>query len=332
MKRISKELSDQVDDLLINTECALYVDDALAGLNSERMRTDSNLPDIKTLLHTKVPTIHYVPIKLRYKWSELFSDVITDCFEDRNTELNWRKIFGLSKCILPASNRGGQKYRRNDNQLILERTNRWNHGDFGRLWNEACSLNQSKRSNDTNSEGIIKLAKNVCFQGQYGRAAKVLASDGFAPIHKATLDSLKKSRPTEEKPIVVHNFSSQADQFSEKNVLEQLRSNSRFTAAGSSKMFPEHLLHGVQCNASDQSQIDSRVLTKLVNISCRGELPEFVSQALCSASLSALLKKKSGILPIADGEVLRRLIAKCLAKEANLGAEELFQSLQLLSA
>ena len=71
-----------------------------------------------------------------------------------------------------------------------------------------------------------------------------------------------------------------------------------------------------------------RVLTKLVNISCRWELPEFVSQALCSASLSALLKKKGGIRPIAV-EVLRRLIAKCLAKEAKLEAKELFQSQQL---
>ena len=93
-------------------------------------------------------------------------------------------------------------------------------------------------------------------------------------------------------------------------------------------MFPEYLLHAVQSTASDQSQVTLRVLTKLVNISCRGELPEFVSQALCSASLSALLKKKGGILPIAV-EVLRRLIAKCLAKEANLEAKELFQSLQL---
>ena len=69
--------------------------------------------------------------------------------------------------------------------------------------------------------------------------------------------------------------------------------------------------------------------TKLVNICCRGELPEFVSRDLCSASLSALLKKKGGVCLIAVGEVLRRLIAKCLAKEANLEAKELFQSLQL---
>ena len=67
LTRISKELSEQVDDLLIKAEIAPYVDDALAGLNSERIRKDGNLPDIKRLLHTKVPTTHYVPINVRYK-------------------------------------------------------------------------------------------------------------------------------------------------------------------------------------------------------------------------------------------------------------------------
>ena len=50
LKRISKELSDKVDDLLIKAERALYVDEALTGLNSERIRTDGNLPDIKSRL------------------------------------------------------------------------------------------------------------------------------------------------------------------------------------------------------------------------------------------------------------------------------------------
>ena len=207
MRRFSEVLSDQVDDLLINAESALFVDKALVGLNSEIIRTDGNLPDIKTLLHNKVPTIRYVPINVRYKWSEFISDVITDCIEDPNTELNWRKLFGFSKCILRASKRGGQKH---NDQRILERINRWNSGDFGGIWNEDSSLKQSQRSNDTSSEEIIKRAKNLCFQGQNGRAAKVLASDGFAPVNKATLDSLKKLHSTEGKPIVVQSFSSRA--------------------------------------------------------------------------------------------------------------------------
>ena len=93
-------------------------------------------------------------------------------------------------------------------------------------------------------------------------------------------------------------------------------------------MFPELLLHAVQCTTSDQSQYALRVLTKLGNISCRGELPEFVSQALCIASLPALLKTKGVIHPNAVTDVLRRLIARCLAKEANSEAKEIFQNLQ----
>ena len=109
----------------------------------------------------------------------------------------------------------------------------------------------------------------------------------------------------------------------------QLNSFSRFAAAGLSKTFPEHILLAVQCTASDQSQNALRVMTKLVNISCRGELPEFVSQALCSAWPSALLKKTGGNRPIAVGDVLRRPIVKYLAMEANSETKELSQCLQL---
>ena len=106
-----------------------------------------------------------------------------------------------------------------------------------------------------------------------------------------------------------------------------MNSFSRLTTTGPSKIFSERLLQAVQCTASDQSQIALRVLTKLVHISCRDEFPEFVAKALCSASLLAL-KKKGGICPIALGEILRRLIAKCSIKEAKLEAKEFFQSLQ----
>ena len=176
MKRISKEISNQVDDLLSNAESPIDLDEAIAVINTEKSNTNSNLPDIKTLLQTKVPTIRYHLINMRYKWSEFFSGVNTDCIEDIKLKLNWRKSFGLAKCILRASNRGGRKHRCNNDQKILKRINRWNSGGFGGLWNEACSMKQSKRSNDNNFEEIITRAKTLCLHSQYGRAAKILAS------------------------------------------------------------------------------------------------------------------------------------------------------------
>ena len=58
-------------------------------------------------------------------------------------------------------------------------------------------------------------------------------------------------------------------------------------------------------------------------------MPSFVSKALCSALPTALSKKKGGVRRIAVSEILRRLIAKCLVKEAKSEAVELFDPIQL---
>ena len=54
-----------------------------------------------------------------------------------------------------------------------------------------------------------------------------------------------------------------------------------------------------------------------------------MAPALCSATLTALNKKKTAVRPIAVGEVIRRLVAKCIAKEATIEAVELFGAKQL---
>ena len=66
-----------------------------------------------------------------------------------------------------------------------------------------------------------------------------------------------------------------------------------------------------------------------MNLARRGQLPSLVAPTFCSASLTALKKTKGGVRPIAVGEVLRCLIAKCIAQEANSEAVELFSSGQL---
>ena len=89
-------------------------------------------------------------------------------------------------------------------------------------------------------------------------------------------------------------------------------------------MYPEHLRHAVNCSISDQSKRAMNSLTKLVNLASRGQLPSFVTPVFCSATITALKIKKTGIRPIAVVEVIRRLVAKCIAKEAAIEAVELF--------
>ena len=151
-----------------------------------------------------------------------------------------------------------------------------------------------------------------------------------APQYRATLKALEELHPKEAPPTLLQpdNVASSAYQFSDKIVFEQLKTFSKHTAAGPSKMYQEHLLHAVECTAPDHSESALRAITRFVNTGSRGKFPSFVSKALCSASLTALSKKK-GVRPIAVSEILRRLIAKCLVKEAKSEAIELFDSIQL---
>ena len=94
-------------------------------------------------------------------------------------------------------------------------------------------------------------------------------------------------------------------------------------------MYPEHIPQAINCFISDQSKRATYSLTKLVNLASRGQLPSFVAPAFCSATLTALNKKKTGSRPIAVGEVIRSLVAKYIAKKAANEEVELFGAEQL---
>ena len=164
-------------------------------------------------------------------------------------------------------------------------------------------MKQSKKTSNESIDAVASCAKSLCLQGQFGRAAKVLSSVGVAPDNVSTLNKLKKLQPKEKQPD--HQFDQNANtiafQFDEASVFSQIESFSKFTAAEPSKIYPEHLLHEVNCGAPDQSKRAITSLTKFVNLASRGQLPELVAPILCSATLTALKKLKRGVTPIAIG-------------------------------
>ena len=136
------------------------------------IKSESNkLPEVLTILSSYVPTCRFVHIKFRARWSQLISGIL-ECVEAPDNETNWQKLFAVSKCVLRACIRGGKKQKRNQDQRLAERFDRWNAGEYGKVWSKAVSLKQSERQTTNSIEELSVRAKKLCLHGQFGRAAK----------------------------------------------------------------------------------------------------------------------------------------------------------------
>ena len=71
------------------------------------------------------------------------------------------------------------------------------------------------------------------------------------------------------------------------------------------------------------------LVLKLVNIMAKGRIPDQVAPFLCGARLHAGKKKDGGLRPIAVGNLLRRLVAKCFSSSLAPKAAELLKPHQL---
>ena len=101
------------------------------------------------------------------------------------------------------------------------------------------------------------------------------------------------------------------------------------SAPGPSGLRPSHLKEAVKCRSPDKAGQLLSTLTRFVNLLAAGKAPSEIQPHLCGATLLASKKKGGGHRPIAVGEVLRRLVSKCLAAQSRSEAVSILGPLQL---
>ena len=116
---------------------------------------------------------------------------------------------------------------------------------------------------------------------------------------------------------------------SESVVRKGVKSFPNGSAPGPSGLRPSHLREAVRCPSPDQANQVLVALTKFVNCLASGRAPSVVTPHLCGATLLASKKQKGGHRPIAVGEVLRRLVSKCLVTLSHRQGLRLLSPLQL---
>lgn len=115
-------------------------------------------------------------------------------------------------------------------------------------------------------------------------------------------------------------------ELSVEDVVQAIHRFSRGSAAGPTGLRGDHLREALASAHGDEMAVH---LTEVVMLLVRGAaLPE-VAPHLAGASLHALPKEVADVRPIAVGETLRRLTAKCLCADVRRPAQEWLCPLQV---
>ena len=155
-------------------------------------------------------------------------------------------------------------------------------------------------------------------------------SEDMEPPNAATLEILKKKHPAtppDRRAFPPQTATLTSMELSAEQVREGIMGFSPGSAGGLSGLRPQHLRDCVSSGEAGSRAL--RAITNLCNVILDGAVPDSVRPILAGAKLLAFAKKDGGVRPIAVGETLRRLPAKCAFKVASRRLTSVLYPLQL---
>ena len=178
-------------------------------------------------------------------------------------------------------------------------------------------------------ESLGKRVSAKLEEGDYGGAVRITCSeDTIADITPDTLSALLEKHPHPHpdsylpSPPIPGNFVPFSEILADE-ILSSIRSFPRGSAGGPYGIRPQHLLDLTGASAELGGRMLLRALTNFANLVLQGEVPQSIKPIFFGANLIPLRKKDGGIRPIAVGQTLRHLVAKCISSRVthSIGSE-----------
>ena len=190
------------------------------------------------------------------------------------------------------------------------------------LWSDGPGARQGRQNTKgpkpntmQNTERRQQRCMELAADGQYAKATKALISPSPLGRDESTELAMREKHPIAQEAPNLSDLAvpgrGQVPELDSILVNKMLKTFSRGTAPGPTGLRAQHLKDAVRSPHGDEALEQITTLCKLL---ARGDAPELLAQHIAGASLLALQKPGGGVRPIAIGDVLRRLVAKCFCK------------------
>ena len=272
------------------------------------------------LFSTRVATLRHIPKTAQKEMASLKNAVWNDVLCDPENLNAWTVALAHTKLtlFLPP----GKKSFPQKSKVVGERIRAFKEGRLHKLWLQATkrpSRILRVASSPPTPSNNVKRATMLAQEGQAGRAAKALVSQGLDFDSATAINNMQALHPQSPPPPPLPPPPAAPYSFTDTEVMEALNSFHSTSAGGPSGERPAHIQKTVN---ADRSNNFLPTLTRLINLLAAGKAPAAVTPYICGGNLFAALKKSGGHRPIAVGESLRRLTAKCVTRKATNDAKE----------
>ena len=279
-----------------------------------------------------------VPKGARDAWSRCLISSLADIVAHRDVKA-WTDFLTLPSLVLAAPSRGGRSRVLRHEGEVRRRCLDWLSGLRADLWAPAAVRKGQQRApqdpvdvSDALPQSTINRVSTLIREGALRRACAALLQDppvqptddvvaSLRLLHplppdtdRADMSSLRRVAP-QAAPV--------ADSDQVRKALFSFPSN---CGAGRSGLRPSHVRDALRPASSD---LLLRLLSEVVSIMLRGEVPEVIRPYVCGASIMALRKPNGSLRPIAVGETVRRLASKIAVDFISEHARVILEPLQL---
>ena len=276
--------------------------------NPRRNSSCARSPSVHPLFRpSSMRILKRIPHASQHLAASKLASILVDVSQKNDSE-SWGHRFNFSSRCLAVHKSGGHR------RSLASAINVQLREESDPLPSQFCQSSKYHFPRDSASN-LAKQVSSKLEEGDVRVAVRISSSeDTLAELNEETLSALRAKHPPQPPGScfpLAPAVNTSLPLLAEVEIVQAIRSFPSNSAGGPDGLHPQHLVDLTSASAERGGRELLTALSSFIVHILEGNTPPSIQPIFFGANLIALNKKDGGIRPIAVGQTLRRLVAKC---------------------